>query len=553
MKIRLLLLGGLLLSGMLAVAGRLIYLQFFERDFLQLQGDQIAIRTELIEAHRGFIFDRNHHVLAASTPVPSIWANPGLVNPDHPDLARLALLLDLSQKKLSAHLKRYRYREFIYLKRRVTPDIAEQINALGIEGIHSRTEYRRYYPAAEVAAHVLGLTNVDGFGQEGVELAFDEQLRGVTGQKRVIRDRRGRTVADLDYPVDSRAGEDLVLSIDLRIQYVAYRELQRAIERHQAVSGSIILLDARTGEVLALVNQPSYNPNMTSSIDFFQMRNRVLTDVFEPGSTIKPLIVATALDNTEYTLESLIETDPGFVKVGSKVIKDPVNYGTIDLRTLLIKSSQVGIVKLTQDLDEDLVFSSLTRFGLGQPTGLELPGEAAGRLPDPPHMGPLDKIAMAYGYGINVTSAQLARAYLAFVNQGFAGQITILSQEKNRERKQIYPIIKPSVADQILFTLESVVDSGGTASNARNALYRIAGKTGTVRYLSSSGYDQDNHIALFAGIAPVSNPRLVGVVVINQPQGELSSGGQVAAPIFSKVSFDAFRLMNVLPDRADAL
>ncbi len=553
MKFRLLLLGLFLFTGILAVGGRLVYLQLFEREFLQTKGNQLAIRTRSIEAHRGFIFDRHQQVLAVSTPVPSIWAKPGLVDTTSPSFGQLALLLGMSSDSLRTYLERYSDREFVYLKRRITPDIEQRVKALNLDGIYSRMEYRRYYPAGEVTSHVIGLTDVDGFGQEGVELSFDDSLRGLNGRKKVLRDRRGLAVADLEYLSDRRNGKDLSLSLDLRIQYIAYRELQKAIKEHSATSGSIILLDAFTGEVLALVNQPSYNPNMTSSMNFVRMRNRVLTDVFEPGSTIKPLVVSAALQNTDYSMDSLIDTSPGFIRLSSKIISDPLDYGVIDLKTLLVKSSQVGIARLVQNLDDEMVFNSLAHFGLGRPTGIELPGEVVGRLPDPPYMSELDKAALAYGYGINVTSIQLAQAYLTFVNQGFTGRISILKQPDDHPRRQIYPVISQPVAEEVLSALEQVVEDGGTASRARNALYRIAGKTGTVRKLTTSGYDTSSHLALFAGFVPASKPKLLGVVVIHHPKGSVVSGGQVAAPVFSAIAHNALRLLNVPPDQARSL
>lgn len=540
---------GMLILALSAVTAiRLAQLQLLDNGFLKNQGDRAVVRTEKLPAHRGLIFDRNHEVLAASTPVDFIWAQPSLVDITASNMQRLAACLDRQPEFLRRTLARNLRREFIYLKRRVSLDASLCVEQLDLPGIYSRTEYRRYYPAGEVAAHVVGLTNIDDVGQEGAELAFNDQLSGVPGSKKVLRDRHGRNIQDLEYIQEPHVGEELTLSLDLRLQYIAYRELQRAVHAHEAKSGSIILLDAVTGEVLALVNQPSYNPN-SAVRNFDSMRNRALTDVFEPGSTVKPLIVAAAIDDQRYAPTSVIDTNPGYVEIAGKRIKDPINYGVISLKTLIAKSSQVGMALLSQRLGADYIFSTLMRFGLGQPTGLELPGEAIGALPDWPAMSKIGKVTMAYGYGMTVTSTQLAQAYFAFTNKGITRPLSILKQQKYQATS--HSVVSSKTARSILEMLEGVTGHSGTATGADNPLYRIAGKTGTVRKASGGGYDRNRHIALFAGIAPASNPRLVGVVVINEPKGQFRGGGRVAAPVFSTVAVSALRLMNVSPDRND--
>lgn len=541
----------LLVAAIAAVlANRLVHVQLMDDQLRQPQDGRPVMHEEHISAHRGFIFDRNGEILAGSKPAPSIWAIPAAVDIQSDGFHQLAILLGLDLATLYAHFDRYKNYEFIYLKRKATVELRDRIEALGLDGVHAHTEYKRYYPASEIAAHVVGFVDVDGLGQEGIELAFDDSLKGAPGLKKVLRDESGRQVADLGNVHEPRVGEDLVLSLDSRLQHLAHHELSRAILKHQAKSGSIILLDSYTGEILALANQPSYNPNIVSVQDDERTRNRALTDAFEPGSIIGPLFVAGALDNQQYQPDALIDTNPGFVQIANTTITDPVNYGVIDLETLLVRSSQVGIAKLAQNMFATDVFHTLTDFGFGKSTGVELPSEEIGKLPSPTEMSELSKTAITCGYGVTVTAMQIAQAYLTFVNEGFSSQLTMLKQpDSPRQRRLIQHVIEDITAAQILAMLEGVVErADGTANGINNSLYRMAGKTGTVHKVVNSKPGDRGHTALFVGIAPVSDPRLVGVVVINEPQGRLRHDGGSAAHVFANVATTALRLMNVLPD-----
>lgn len=549
--LRFLMLGTLVLGlGVVSIA-RLAFVQLHQSDFLKSQGDKVVLHNESLPMNRGFIFDRNQEVLAASTPVPSIWANPKLLDTQSQGFRELATILNKRLSRLKEEMEKVKERDFIYLKRQVTPDLAAQIEQLNLDAVHIRMEYKRYYPAGKVTAHVVGLTNIDDQGQEGVELSFNEQLSGIQGSKRVLRDNQGRNIADIGYVTWPKIGQDLVLSLDLRLQYIAYRELQKAVKKHKAASGSIVLLDAASGEILALVNEPSYNPNSTQKINFSHVRNRALTDMIEPGSTIKPLVVAAALNSRQYTRDDVIDTNPGFIRVGNKVIRDPANYGVIDLKTLIAKSSQVGIVKLAQSMRMDYVVETMAKFGFDGPTGLELPGESTGRMPDLPTMNETSRAALAYGYGMAVTPLQLARAYTIFANQGEISDLTILKKNAGADKDRRAVIAQETALDLLDF-LEAVTERSGTATKAKNHLYSIAGKTGTVRRTKrggNQGYDKNSHNSLFVGIAPSGAPKIVGVVLIREPKGQVRGGGYIAAPVFSKVAVASLRLLGVVPDQ----
>ena len=550
-KTRLFALGLLLLVIMAVLVDRLAHVQLRNNQLGQAQDDRPVISEEDINAHRGFIFDRNGEVLAGSKPAPSIRAIPSVVDTQSDGFHQLATLLGLDFTELQAYFNRYKNYEFIYLKRKVTFALRDRIQALGLNGIHAHTEYKRYYPASEVTAHVVGFVDIDGLGQEGIELAFDGSLKGTSGLKRVLRSESGHKLADLGNIYEPRTGADLALSLDSRLQHLAHYELNRAILKHQAKSGSIILLDSYTGEILALSNQPSYNPNALGVRDDELIRNRALTDAFEPNSIIGPLFIAVAVDSKKHQADALIDTNPGLVQIAGKTIKDPTNHGIINLETLLVRSSQVGIAKLAQNMFATDIFHVLTDFGFGKPTGVELPSEEIGKLPNPAEMSELNKIATARGYGVTVTAMQLAQAYLTFVNAGFSGQLTMLKQSDSpRQRHLIEPVIEDLTAVQILNMLEGVVErTDGTAYGINNSLYRIAGKTGVARQVVNGKYSDREHTALFAGIAPASAPRLVGVVVINEPKGKWHDGEKIAAHVFANVATTALRLMNVPPDR----
>lgn len=536
---------GLLVSAFVVIGWRVVDLQVFNHDFLNGQGNARTLRVERVNAYRGMILDRYAEPLAVSTPVVSIWANPQQINDAATTASLLSGPLGLSSKTLQQRLAVKGNREFVYVKRHLSPGRAEQIMALELPGIYSQREFRRYYPAAEVAAHLVGFTNIDDQGQEGLELAYDDWLHGEAGKKRVLKDRYGRVIKDLQSIKSEKPGQNLQLSIDLRLQYLAYRELKAAVEEHKAKSGHMVLLDAQSGEVLAMVNQPSYNPNNRGTMNYTNLRNRAMTDVFEPGSTMKPLTVAAALESGKFTTYSKINTAPGYLRVGRNVIRDHRNYGTIDLATLISKSSNVGASKLALAMDIENILNMFRNVGLGQDTGSGFPGERVGLLPYHNRWHDIEKATLSYGYGLSVTTLQLAQAYTAFANQGRVKPVSLLKQEQEVAGQQV---MSPGTADALLGMLENVIKKGGTGTRASIPFYRVAGKTGTVHKLSEGGYQDDKYLALFAGLAPASNPRVVAVVVIDEPGGNEYYGGEVAAPVFSRVVAGALRLMNVSPD-----
>jgi cell division protein FtsI (penicillin-binding protein 3) len=423
--------------------------------------------------------------------------------------------------------------------------IAEQVRGLGLDGVFVQREYRRYYPAGEMAAHVVGMTNIDDLGLEGLELSYDDHLRGRPGRKTVLKNRRGETIKNLEFREAPRFGTDITLSLDLRLQFLAYRELKSAVAAHGAMSGSLVMLDADTGEVLALVNEPSYNPNDPALGSAEGMRNRAVTDTYEPGSTIKPFTVLAALESRRWQPSTQIHTAPGYFRVGSKLVQDPVNRGTISLRQALQTSSQVGIAKVALDLEDDAVFDVLSRAGIGEFIGTGLPGEAAGRLTDQGLGNPVVRATLAYGYGLAVSPLQLAHGYLTLATGGERRPVSIIVQSEPPRGEQVFAA---EHARQVLEMMESVTETAGTAARARVAGYRIAGKTGTSRKVGPQGYDDQRHVSLFAGLAPLDDPRFVMVVVINEPRGEARGGGEVAAPVFGQVAGRALRLLGVKPN-----
>ncbi len=537
----------LIAVGAVAVmlSARAVDLQLVSKDRFQIKGDAAHLRIVDTPAHRGMITDRNGEPLAISTPVASIWVKPAEVLSAPDQLPALAKLLGTDAKRLTDKLESRVERDFVYLKRRVTPELANAAESLAIPGVNSQREYRRYYPAAEVTAHVLGFTNVDDAGQEGIELVFDEYLRGQAGKKRVLQDRRGRVIAEVEQLEDAVEGRDLALTIDKRIQYLAYRALKGAVQFHNAVSGSMVVLDTQTGEVLAMVNQPSYNPNARRGITPAVYRNRAVTDLFEPGSTVKPFIVAAALESGRYHPRSIVETAPGRFYVGRHAVSDVHDYGRIDVTTVLTKSSNVGIAKLALGLDRDVVWNSLARVGFGAVTGSNFPGEQGGYLKDFHQWVPFEHATFSYGYGMSSTSLQLARAYVALANDGLSIPVSLLPIS---QPPQSVRVMKAEVARKVRAMLETVVSDDGTAPRARISGYRVAGKTGTVKKLKNGVYTDDEYIALFAGIVPASKPRLAAVVVIDQPRRGDFYGGQIAAPVFSEVMSDALRLLDIPPD-----
>jgi len=532
-----------------SLVARAVHLQVLDTDFLTRQADSRHLRTEKISAHRGTITDRNGEPLAISTPVDSIWANPKQFAPAIDSVPQLARALGVDSQMLMRRITRSMDREFLYLKRHLNPEQASEVLALELPGISVRREYRRYYPASEVTGHLVGFTNIDDEGQEGLELAFNHWLAGESGAKRVLKDRLGRSIENVASIRPPHHGKELRTSIDLRLQYLSYRTLKSAIKTHNARSGSIVVLDVKTGEVLAMVNQPTYNPNDRSQFSAERYRNRAITDIFEPGSSLKPLVVAAALESGQYRPSSIIDTAPGFIVVGPKKIEDTRNLGRVSLTTILARSSNVGITKLAMTLQPDQLWETMTQFGLGELTTSGFPGESAGMLTHFSNWRPISQATLAYGYGISVTPLQLAQAYAAIGDHGRMRPVSLVALEQPADGAQI---IGESTADAVRRMLEEVVRPGGTGNKAAIDGYRVAGKTGTAWKFATGGYSQDKYISIFAGLAPASDPQLAAVVVIDEPSGELYYGSDVAAPVFADVMSESLRLLAVSPDAMPA-
>jgi cell division protein FtsI (penicillin-binding protein 3) len=528
-----------------SLVARAVQLQVLNKDFLNQQADTRHLRTEKISAHRGTITDRNGEPLAISTPVDSIWANPQKLAPAVDRVPKLARILGIDPQQLIRRVTRSMDKEFLYLKRHLSPEQAEQVLALKLPGVNVQREYRRYYPAGEVAGHLVGFTDIDDEGQEGLELAFNHWLAGESGAKRVLKDRLGRSVENVESIRPPHHGKELRTSIDLRIQYLAYRTLKAAIQQYNAESGSIVILDVQTGEVLAIVNQPTYNPNDRSQFSAERYRNRAITDIFEPGSSIKPLIVAAALESGDYRPSSIVDTAPGFVVVGPKTIEDSRNLGRVSLTTILARSSNVGVTKLAMSLEPDQLWTTMTRFGLGTLTSSGFPGESAGLLTHFNHWRPINQATLAYGYGISVTPLQLAQAYSVLGTDGVFRPVSLVALDSMPDGDQV---LDRDSAAAVRRMLEEVVRPGGTGTKASVAGYRIAGKTGTAWKFAAGGYSEDKYISIFAGLAPASDPKLAAVVVIDEPSGELYYGSDVAAPVFADVMAESLRLLAIPPD-----
>jgi len=532
-----------------ALLARAVQLQVINTDFLNQQADTRHLRTERISAHRGSITDRNGDPLAISTPVDSVWANPQELASAVDRVPELARLLDIDADQLMRRITRSMDKEFLYLKRHLRPEQAHQVMALKLPGVNSLREYRRYYPAGEVAGHLVGFTNIDDDGQEGLELAFNHWLAGETGSKRVLKDRLGRAVENVASIKPPRHGKDLRSSIDLRLQYLAYRTLKAAIQQHKAESGSVVILDINTGEVLAMVNQPSYNPNDRSQYSAERYRNRAITDIFEPGSSIKPLIMAAALESGRYRASSMVDTSPGYVVVVPKRIEDTRNLGRVSLTTILARSSNVGATKVAMSLEPDQLWGTMTAFGLGSLTSSGFPGESAGLLSHYNDWRKISQATLGYGYGVSVTPLQLTQAYAALGSDGRLRPVSLVALDEPNKGEQI---VTSETATAIRLMMEEVVQPGATGAEAVVAGYRVAGKTGTSWKFAPGGYSEDKYFSIFAGLAPVSDPKLAAVVIIDEPTGDLYYGGDVAAPVFGKVMSESLRLLAVPPDALPA-
>ncbi|HET9446254.1 MAG TPA: penicillin-binding protein 2 [Steroidobacteraceae bacterium] len=544
-----LVLGALVLIAVALIA-RAVDLQVLDEGFLEGQGDARFTRVAKLSAIRGGIYDRNGEPLAASTPVDTVWANPPEVMSAADQIPRLAEALNRDKKWLTQVITSNLDREFVYLVRHMRPSDAAQVADLKIPGVYLLREYQRFYPAGEVTGHLLGFTKkYDDIGQEGLELAYDRWLGAQAGAKRVIQDRYGRTVEDVESIRAPRPGEDLITSIDLRIQYLAYRELKAAVHEHQAKGGSVVVLDIDTGEVLAMVNQPAYNPNDRDQVAASRYRNRAATDIFEPGSSIKPFTAAAGVASGRFHPNTIIDTSPGFVRVGIKNIPDKHNLGPISLTTVIAKSSNVGMTKMAMTLAPQSMHQMLRAFGFGEVTGSGFPGESAGLLYDATHWRKIEQATISYGYGLSVTPLQLARAYAILGAGGIRRPVTLRRVERPVVGERV---VDARIAQELLKMMESVVSQDG-ATGYRAALvgYRVAGKTGTAWTADAGGYSSDRYKASFGGVVPASHPRLAAIVVIDEPGGKQFYGGDVAAPVFANVMAGALRLLGVTPDGLD--
>lgn len=531
------------LLGFVVLLGRSVYLQGVRTEFLQQKGDARYSRSLKLSAHRGMVTDRYGEPLAISTPVESIWASPPDVTINAQQLKKLASLLKIKPGDLSKKLSNSE-REFVYLKRRMPPEQAAQVMQLEIPGIFMQREYRRYYPAGEVTAHVVGFTGIEDNGQEGMELVYQNWLSGKMGGRRVIKDRRGRIVEDLEAVKVPQDGHDLTLSIDRKIQYLAYRELARAVEEHKARAGAIVVLDAKTGEVLAMANQPSYNPNNPVNIAG-RSRNRAIVDIFEPGSTLKPFTAAAALEAGTFTAESQIQTAPGYMTIGSATIHDAHPQGVLSVSQVIQKSSNVGAAKMALSLQPQYLWGIFNQMGFGSPVNSKFPGEASGKLRPYKIWRPIEQATMSYGHGISLSLLQLARAYGVFASDGELKPVSLLKLNEPPIGQQV---ISAQTARSVREMMETAVMPGGTAPRAQVIGYRVAGKTGTAHKLLNGGYAEDRYVSSFVGLAPASSPRLIIAVMIDEPSNGQYYGGAVAAPVFSKVMEGGLRLLAVPQD-----
>jgi cell division protein FtsI (penicillin-binding protein 3) len=544
------LVGALLTLGGLALLSRAVYLQVINQDWIVRQGDARILRDVKLSANRGMVLDRNGEPLAVSTPVDTVWADPRKLS-QYPQLhPKLAKALDRDLQWLQRRITSNQDREFVYLVRHMRPSDATRVKALNIPGVDTLREYRRYYPAGEVTGHLLGFTNVDDVGQEGVELAFDQWLGSEPGTKRVMRDRDGRTLEDIEQIKAPRPGEDLRTSIDLRLQYLAYRELKAAVQENNARAGSVVVIDVETGEVLAMVNQPAFNPNDREQYLPSRYRNRATNDFFEPGSSIKPFIVAAGIETGRYHADTLVDTGPGWYRVGNRTVRDHHPLGTVDVRTVLAKSSNVGVVKIALSMKPQTMWSALHELGFGAVTGSGFPGESAGILNGFEHWRPIGQATMSYGYGLSVTPLQLAQAYAVLGAGGIRRPVSLRRVDAPPAGERV---LDEAVAREIVTMMESVVSEEGTAKRAAVMGYRVSGKTGTAWIARNGGYATNKYRAVFGGVVPASKPRLACVVVIDEPGKNLYYGGDVSAPVFSKIMSGALRLLAVPPDDLERL
>jgi len=520
-------------------------LHILDHAFLQGQGDARYLRAVPIATHRGMITDRNGEPLAVSTPVNSVWIHPKEFLTVQAQWPKLARILKIKVSKITQLVMKRKNRNFVYLQRHITPEVSQQILSLGLAGVSLQTEYRRYYPAGEVASHVIGFTDIDDAGQEGLELAYNDWLKGTPGLKRVLKDRLGRVVKHVELIEQPKPGKDLILSIDRRLQYLTYRELKKAVYKHKAKSGSAVILDVKTGEVLAMVNQPSYNPNNRKNLKSKNFRNRAVTDIYEPGSTIKPFTIAAALESGKYHPSTRVDTTPGTFRVGTNLIRDTRNYGILDLKHIIQKSSNVGATKIALSIPANKITGLHNRVGFGVSSQSGFPGEVAGLVNVISDKQTIERATLSYGYGLSVTTLQLARAYAVIANKGKRTPVHFARVDNTVNTQAV---IAENTSRQIISMMESVITDEGTGSLASIPGYRVAGKTGTVKKITMGGYSDKKYLSIFAGLVPASDPRMVMIITVDEPAGGVYYGGEVAAPVFSKVMAGALRILDVAPD-----
>lgn len=542
----------LMLVAMSALIGRAVYLQVLDKEFLQDKGDMQHIDIVPVPAYRGQIQDRNGEPLAISTPVQSIWVNPRqLKDAEQDKLTPMAKILGYPEKELRAQLKKEKdaNKRFLYLRRQINPDVAEKVMQLDITGVYFEREFKRYYPAGAVSGHLLGFTNIDDVGQEGMEHGYEHILRGQPGKKRVIKDGKGQIIKDVENIEEAVPGRDLVLTIDERIQYLAYRELQNAMLQNKAHSASLVVLDAKNGDVLATVSQPAFNPNNRKELSSNRYRNRAMVDSFEPGSTVKPFVVAAALDGGYISPNLMIETH-GVYHLGRNVVKDVHNYGTMDLTHVLQKSSNIAVTQIAMSMPPEYFWGIYSKLGFGTSAGVGFPGEASGTLLDYQNWHEFDQATLSFGYGVSTSVLQLARAYTALADDGVLHSVTLLKRDEDPDAQRVF---KPETARRVRDMLEHVISKEGTAYQARVEGYRVAGKTGTVKKAMAGGYTEDKYLSVFVGMAPASNPRFIIAIVVDEPTSGQYYGGLVAAPAFSRVMAGALRVYGVEPDGVDTM
>ncbi|OJI53694.1 penicillin-binding transpeptidase domain-containing protein [Vibrio vulnificus] len=539
---------GFVFLAFAALVVRLAFIQVIEPDNLIREGDLRSIRVKALPSARGIISDRNGEPLAVSVPVEAVWADPVTIFKEKAldnkqRWYALADVLGLQREELIERIERNENRRFIYLQRQVSPAMANYIRELKIPGVGLKSESRRYYPAGEVSAHLVGVTGIDGHGLEGVERSYDNWLTGEAGKQTIRKDRYGRVVENIAYE-DRQEGKSLELTIDQRLQAIAYRAIKQAVADHRATSGSAVMLDVKTGAVLAMVNAPSYNPNNRSDWQSYKMRNRIITDSLEPGSTVKPFVILAALENGVATKDTVIDTGNGILQVGGSRVRDTSKVGKADLTEILKKSSNIGVTKLSMEMPVEAILGMYNSVGLGEPSGLNLVGEVTGIFPTRSRWSPIERATLSFGYGLSITPIQLAHAYATLGNEGMYEPIHII---KSNDRDMAKQVVSKQHAREVLNMLETVTQKGGSARRAAVPGYRVGAKTGTSRKAMAGGYS-DEYITYTAGVAPVSDPRIALVVVVNEPQGDDYYGGSVASPVFSEIMKGALQILNVAPD-----